>query len=201
MKNLKLLLFTLITVLCITCKEKPPQQEETPKPHSYGKAGCACIPNYTNPLCASCITEIFMGGETNVRYKAYFTNCSTNDPWSQSCQPDITTPYDVTLCYAQPLPNSPNDCALWMQINDAPDCVKCITSYPYCIRLKASCSTSNNKDYVVVLDDDDPNTGPVVEFEYTVSQDPKFTICCKKPDPTFPSINYTYCCNGDLIKQ
>lgn len=161
----------------------------------------ALVPSYVNPHCEKCITSIFMGNLSQVKYEAYFTKCeSGGDPQADICNVNIDKAYKVTFCYASPAPNDTNDCSLYMQIDDAPDCIKCITTFPYCVKLKATCSTTNNKDYVITLDDDDPNTLPVVEMQYTISQDPKFTICCKKQDPSYPNIFYTYCCSGDLIR-
>lgn len=141
-----------------------------------------------------------MGNLSEVKYEAYFNQCQTNDLSSSGCQPDPTKAFKVTFCYAKPLPHKLKDCSIYMQIDDAPDCIKCITSFPYSVKLKVACSTTNNKDYVISLNDDDPKTPPMVEMQYTTSQDPKFTICCKKPDLHFPSIFYNYCCNGDLIR-
>jgi hypothetical protein len=199
--KIKQLIYTLVLLLTLSCnKQSLLLHEEKPIARMYGKTGCACLPEYVNPICPECITKFFMGNLSEAKYEAYFTQCQSTDPSSNGCQPSITTPYKVTFCYAQPTPNKPNDCSLYMQIDDAPECIKCITSFPYCVKLKASCSTSNNNDYVITLDDDDPNTPPVVEMQYSISQDPKFTICCKKEDPNFPGIFYTYCCSGDLIK-
>jgi hypothetical protein len=206
MKTKFVILLSAISALLLSysCNQKPENQlrEELQQSKVFSKAaGCNCDYDYTNPDCPECITQAFMQGKNYLEYEATFTHCTSSDPDDQGCTFDNSKKYKVTFCYAQPTPNAPDDCALYMQIEDAPACIRCITTFPYCVRLKATCTSSNGKDYTVYLDDNDPGTGPVVEYQYSISQDPKFSICCKKPDPNFPGNFLKFCCNGDLVKK
>lgn len=195
------ILMISLLLLNLSCR-KPITENKTNTAlyRTFGKAPCACIPNYTNSNCSECITKLFMDNKTTAEYQAYFTNCQTDDPNGGSCQPDITHAYKITFCFAEPDPNIPNDCSLLMQIDDAPNCIPCIQSLPICVKVKASCTLTNNKDYVLRITSSDPLFPSTIEMTYTISQDPKISICCKKIDPNNSSIFYTYCCSGDLIK-
>jgi hypothetical protein len=163
----------------------------------YNKAGgtaCSTLCATTvNPHCEDCITgSHFMNGALTKSYSVTWNSCNTLDPHVPGCNGVQPSPYvsTVTFCYS----DDPNDCALYMEVSGLPACIPCITAFPYCVRMKATCAQNGN-DWNVELDDTDPNTEQIVTYSYTVSQDPKITVCCTM---TFQGATYKYCCTGDM---
>lgn len=192
-----LIVLSLLLVFLNSCSKSVQTETQTNRTLTK-KAGCACIPNYKNPNCGDCISKILMYGGTEANYEAHWNLCKSDDPNSQPCT-GIGYVSKAKFCYAQPAPGVPNDCSVYLEIYDLPNCLKCTPNLPYCVKLKGICSTKNNKDFEVTFIDDDPNLEVSVTYQYSISQDPKLTICCKMPVPNFPSMFYTYCCDADIV--
>ncbi|OYU95942.1 MAG: hypothetical protein CFE21_05880 [Bacteroidetes bacterium B1(2017)] len=197
MKAKNLIGLCLLVVFISSCSKSV--QTETQTNRSFNKkAGCACIPNYKNPNCGDCISKILMYGETEANYEAHWNFCKSDDPNNNPC-PGSGFISKAKFCYAQPSPSVPNDCSLYLEIDDLPSCIKCVTSLPICVRLKGVCSTKNNKDFEVSFSNEDPDFVVTVSYEYSISKDPKLTVCCRKSVPNFPNLFYNYCCDADII--
>ena len=169
-----------------------------------GGATCSCAPNYTNNSCPDpWIKGGLMAGQTTATYTMYWTNCSTTDAFSSNiCNSGSVNNFtsQVTFCYGHPTGKG-DSCVILMEVDSVPECVKCDVTHQsaYCVKLHAKCSSTNNKDWNVTLDDDDPNTPPLVKYNYTANRDDvTFQICCSK---TIGNIVYTYCCSGYMVRN
>ena len=223
-KNLILKIMTIVIVamgsiiLIHSCQKNslpPNEQTSTTKPTQpkvMGKSGgagagaCSCDSKYINYDCPDpCVRTTLMGGQTSATYTMTWTGCSTTDGTASQClngQPYFQS--QVKFCYGKPNPNGTGDkCVIQMQIDTVPLCVQCDVThqyFPFCVQLHATCTSTNNTDWVVTLDDDDPNTGPLVKYNYSIHRDDiTFQICCDVPG--VGGIIYTYCCSGNMVKN
>lgn len=161
-------------------------------------ANCGTCATISNPRgsCGTCITDNFMGNQTTKTSTIFWRECSTIDPTAegQGCNRPIAFKSEVKFCYN----DDPTlaECGLIMEIDQLPSCISCISSFPYCVKLKASC-VANGNDYTVTLDDSDPNTPAIIEYAYTViGGDPKITLCCTRKNSA--GVEYQYCCTGEF---
>ncbi len=166
------------------------------------KASCVCTAGYFNSFCSPCVSSNLMMGTDVARYKITWDICETQDPFAdplcrKSGQSNFTS--YATFCYGVPTPPSYDNCNLMMEIDALPSCIGCITTtFPYCVSLTARCSSTNGNDYHVYLDDNDPNTPAIVEYQYTINRDEtKIKLCCTKTNAS-GQVN-TYCCTGFMI--
>lgn len=205
-------------ILIHSCQKNslPPDQPSTFKSTAskvFGKSGgaiagaCSCDPTYINTYCADpCVRAVLMGGQGVATYTMTWTGCSSTDGTATQCQVG-QVPYfqsQVQFCYGQPNSASKGDsCVIQMQIDTVPFCVQCDnthSNFPFCVKLHAKCTSTNNTDWVVTLDDNDPNTPPLVKYNYSIIRDDvTFEICCTKPG--IGGIIYTYCCSGTMVKN
>lgn len=182
----------LTTLLILSCRKNnsPEDTNTTTKKTThqlFGKtgSGCTCNSAYSNPNCGDCIHDLM--GDQNVKtYTVKWENCNP------SCSPTSTTT-NFTLCYAEPDPGT-TDCNLYCTIDQLPSCVQCFcNSYPCCLKLKTSC-TSNGTDITAILNYTDPQTGNVTQLTFTITDDPKASVCC-----TNSATGVQTCCSGELL--
>ncbi|MEI6596419.1 MAG: hypothetical protein WCO28_12715 [Bacteroidota bacterium] len=203
----------IISAYLLSCQKAslpPAGTSAVSKPKNvFGKAGgtpCPYIAGYINSYCPDpCVKQGLMAGNDNATYTMTWTGCSSTDGTATQCLNGITYFQSlVHFYYGQPNPASSGDsCVILMEIDTVPACVQCDAThanFPFCVKLHATCTSTNNTDWVVTLDDNDPNTPPLVKYSYrAVREDITFQICCDKPG--IGGIIYTYCCSGTMVRN
>jgi len=149
--------------------------------------GCYCDPLNANPYCGECVTDIdsgIMRGSLSKSYEVTWTNCKTNDGGWTNCGKTQNAKTKLTFCYGDPTfypPTNPpsTDCVLYMQIDNPPECLRCVTGSPFCEKLKIVCDATNKKKTSVILSFNDGEISGSVEYTITVQGDPVIVFKCK----------------------
>ncbi len=198
--------FNKITIILIgvaflftTCRKDEKQSELSKtsvqvQENTYGKrpGQCSCGTRH-NSLCTDECTTEFMSGLEAKTFTIQWTSCLGVSP---DC---LGTPSpnqsNVKFCYQSHTAPDWNGCALLMEIDNLPSCIKCIGVFPRCIKFHAYCNTGAG---VLELVADDPDVSSAnVEWEVTIQGDPVLKLCCKQYD-LYGGYN-EYCCSGELV--
>ncbi|MES2780682.1 MAG: hypothetical protein V4651_12380 [Bacteroidota bacterium] len=150
-----------------------------------GSGGCFCDTK-VSPYCGECVsgTDGIMKGQLIKTYDVTWTNCKSNDPNWVNCKGTQTAKTKLTFCYGDPAyyPQDPNlppstDCFLYMQVNDPPECLRCVTTNPFCEKVKVVCDGTNPKKINVIISYGGDVSG-TIEYTITVVGDPKIVFKC-----------------------
>jgi hypothetical protein len=213
--TLKILTICITILLFAGCLEKEQEtieEQSTSKQFNKTAGGCSCGTRSQSSCTDECTKE-FMNNQDKREFKIIWESCDNNDLNSPNCKgsqgatnPSNGLPFvsNVEFCY-QDWVQGDGSCALLMQIDFLPSCIKCITGFPRCIRFKAYCAKVDNNDGTttntlsLVADDPDVTSSTEVDgFEWTVTTvtgDPKIKICCEK---TIGNFRTFFCCTGDI---
>lgn len=214
-------LLIMMSFLLICACQKSDNKEDEKKLHKNlaKTAGpCKCSSKGKSSCWNDCIVKEFMDGKESRDFVITWEECENNALDGQDCQgkkgsddPSTGVPYrsNAKFCYMDWTEDNQGGCTLLMEIDFLPDCIKCISGFPRCIKFRASCesNTVDNGDGTkttttalnLVADDPDVNGDSKVDgFGWTVTTvtgDPKIKICCSRKENNFTT---DYCCRGDI---
>jgi len=195
----------LLSITILSCRTKISNEikEKNVTSLKKGLGMCFCSEDYVNPNCEGCVKYNFMGNQTSKEYTINWTSCQSDDPLFSSLCSLSGSNYQsrIKFCYGPkpPVGEPDPECRLYMTIDGAPLCASnCVTSFPYCVKLKATCKGNAGNDIDLTLDSDDSETGLLTHITWTITGDPIITICCNKK--VNPTTTYSYCCTGQTTQ-